>query len=300
MRVLVLGANGLLGSNVVAAARARGWHVAGTYHSDRPATEIPLTRLDITETDAVERVLSTVDPDWVVNCAAMTDLDGCEDDPDRAHAVNARAPGDVAALCASASRRFLHVSTDYVFDGGGEGRYVEDAAANPVQEYGASKLAGERAVEESDGKTLLARLSFVYGIHRHTAELTGFPAWVRARLRAGERTPLFTDQRVTPTRAGQAAETLCELVAAGSSGAFHVATRSCVTPYEFGVELCRRLEADEALLEESSQADVERTAERPSRTCLDVTRVEGELGRAQPTLAEDLDAIAEAFEPTVG
>jgi len=296
MHLLVLGANGLLGSNVIAAARDRGWTVTGTYHSERPAFEISLHQLDITDTDAVQDVISKAAPDWIINCAAMTDVDGCEEIPEQAHEVNARAPGNIAELCVERSIRLLHVSTDYVFDGTGQGRYDENASVNPIQRYGTSKLAGERAVTDADPATLIARLSFVYGIHQSTDDLIGFPAWVRGQLVDGARTSLFTDQHVTPTRAGQAAETFCGLIEADETGTFHIAARSCVTPYEFGTEIGQRLNADDALLVESSLSDVDRAAERPLQTCLDVGYVGESLGREQPTLEEDLDTIADAFE----
>ena len=296
MHLLVLGANGLLGSNVIAAARNREWTVTGTYHSQQPTFDVSLHQLDITDTDAVREVISEADPNWTVNCAAMTDVDGCEERPEQAREVNARAPGDIAAYCADRSIRFLHVSTDYVFDGTEKGRYDENASVNPIQEYGASKLAGERAVTDADPAALLARLSFVYGIHRSTDELTGFPAWVCGQLIDGNRTPLFTDQHVTPTRAGQAAETFCALIEADESGLFHIATRSCVTPYAFGAEIGRRLGADDALLVVGSLSDVDRAAERPMHTCLDMGCVDESLGREQPTLKEDLDTIAGAFD----
>lgn len=296
MRLLVVGANGLLGSNVVAEGLDRNWDLRGTYHSAEPDFEIPLHQLDITNTDHLDEVIGTVDPDWVVNCAAMTDVDGCEEMPEQAYEVNGEAPSEMASLCAAGSIGFLHVSTDYVFDGNQQASYSEDGELNPIQEYGASKLQGERAVRSTNENALITRLSFVYGIHRSSGSLTGFPAWVRERLAEGEETPLFTDQHVTPTRAGQAATTFLDLIEKWHSGTFHVAVRSCVTPHKFGRVICHQMDADESLLIEGSQADIERAAQRPANTCLDVTRLEEALGRKQPTLDADLDAISEAFD----
>lgn len=295
MQVLVLGTGGLLGSNVVAAAGERGWEIHGTYHSKRPAFDIPLYQLDITDDDALKDTITRVSPDWIVNCAAMTDVDGCEENPDRAYNVNADAPGTIATLCAAESIGYLHVSTDYIFGGTTTEPYTEDSTTNPIQEYGASKLAGEQQVRGASGNALIARLSFVYGIHRGTGELSGFPAWVRGRLLNGEETPLFTDQHITPTRAGQAADTFCDLINVDKSGTYHVAARSCVTPYEFGSEIADRLGVGDGLLEEGSQSTVKRKADRPSHTCLDVSRVEKALDRVQPTLTEDLDAISRCW-----
>jgi dTDP-4-dehydrorhamnose reductase len=260
MNVLVLGAGGLLGSNVVVAARDRGHAVAGTYHSTRPAFDVPLARLDVRDRNAFGSLLDEHDPEAVVNCAAMTDVDACEANPEEAFAVNGRAPGRLAAICSDREVAFVHVSTDYVFDGTADDPYDESSMPNPVQVYGESKLEGEYAVRE--------------------------------RLAAGESTPLFTDQHVTPSRAGAAATTILDLLETDRSGTFHVVSRSCVTPHEFGTALCARLGADETLLETGRQADVDRPASRPRYTCLDVGKVETTLGRSQPTLEADLDAVS--------
>lgn len=293
MNVLVLGAGGLLGSNLVAETGESGQPVAGTYHSTAPSFDIPLAQLDIRDGAAFQRVLHDHNPDVVINCAAMTDVDGCETQPDEAFAVNGRAPGELAATCSEHDVTFVHVSTDYVFNGEADSLYDEAAPTDPIQVYGESKLQAEHAVRESHTDPLVVRLSFVWGIHQTTNDLTGFPAWVRNRLTDGESTPLFTDQHVTPSRAGAAAGTILDLVRAGHSGLFHVASRSCVTPYDFGIALCERLDADETLIEAGQQTAVDRPASRPRYTCLDVRKVEGALARPQPTLAADLDAVSD-------
>jgi dTDP-4-dehydrorhamnose reductase len=295
MQLLVVGANGLLGSNVVRAGQQRGWNVSGTYHSTRPAFEIPLMQFDLQEYDSFDAVLTEHDPDVVVNCAAMTDVDSCETNPEQSHVLNGDAPGGLAAHCDANGVEFVHVSTDYVFDGTTREPYSESADTNPVQVYGESKLAGEQAVTEEMTDSLVSRLSFVWGIHRSSENLTGFPAWVRGRLQSGQDVPLFTDQWVTPTRAGQAAETLLDLIKQDATGLFHIACSSCVTPYEFGEVIANHVGNSEELLSEGSMDDVERDATRPAYTCLDVKNVESELDRPQPTLREDVKTIRNAL-----
>jgi dTDP-4-dehydrorhamnose reductase len=151
-------------------------------------------------------------------------------------------------------------------------------------------------VQAVDGETIVIRLSFVYGVRGDTDELVGFPAWVRDTLADGDEVPLFVDQHITPSRAGQAAETILELLDAEVDGLFHVASRSCVTPYEFGQQIAAVQTADKTLLTESRQSDVSRAAARPSYTCLDVSGVENALGRPQPTIEEDLEAIETYFD----
>lgn len=293
MHLLVLGANGLLGSNVVATALTRGWECIGTYHTNKPTYETSLYELDIRDSERFAAILDSHDFDAVLNCAAMTDVDSCEEHSEQARAVNAQASGTLARACDTRNLPFVHISTDYVFDGRSQRRYSETAQTNPLQVYGESKLAGEQAVRREHASPVIVRLSFVHGVHRSTGSLVGFPAWVRDRLQAGETTPLFTDQRVTASRAGQVAETLLDLLDA--TGMFHVASRSCVTPYEFGDKIRERLGASDELLIEGLQSDVDRPATRPRDTCLDVSRVETVLGREQPTLASDIDSIVTAL-----
>ncbi|MFC4990219.1 SDR family oxidoreductase [Saliphagus infecundisoli] len=295
MNVLVLGANGLVGSNVVGTALDRKYSVAGTYHSTSPDFPVSLYQHDIRDADEFEAILAETNAEVVINCAAMTDVDGCEQEPDIAHEINEVAPGRLASMCADRDVTFVHLSTDYVFDGTDTEPYDEDASVNPIQEYGRSKLEGERAVEESSVDGFIARLSFVYGVHGATNDLTGFPAWVRDQLSTNSAVPLFTDQFVTPSRAGQVATTLFDLIESEARETVHIASRSCVTPFEFGSRICDVAAGDSTLLRESSMDDLEREAPRPTNTCLDVSTVESALGRSQPTLTEDLQAIEESF-----
>lgn len=291
MRLLVVGANGLLGSNVVYAGISRDWTVLGTYHSTNPDFDIPLVQFDLAAADHFPDLIARLGPDVVVNCAAMTDVDACEADPETAHVCNGMAPGDIAAACAEHGVEFVHVSTDYVFDGRTTTPYSETAEPNPIQVYGKSKLAGERTVLDRTDSALVTRLAFVWGIHRSSGELIGFPSWVASELQNGQEVPLFTDQRVTPTRAGQAAETILDLIETPASGRLHIACRSCVTPYEFGSRIADRIDADGSLLTRSSMEDLTRVAPRPADTCLAVDRLEDVLGRAQPSIEADLDAV---------
>lgn len=295
MRVLVVGAAGLLGSNVVAASRDRGHEVVGSYHSTAPSFDVPLHRLDVRDRTAITDLVDEVDPTAVINCAAMTDVDGCEHHPDAARAVNDRAPGTIASVCDDRGVGFVHVSTDYVFDGERRRPYAEDAETNPIQVYGESKLAGERAVDRNHHDPLVVRLSFVYGRHGATGDLAGFPAWVRGRLSADESTPLFTDQFVTPSRASGTAHTILGLLDSDVAGIVHVASRSCVTPYEFGERVRQAMNKPASLVERSSQRALDRPADRPVYTCFDVSRVETELGRTQPTFEEDFAALGDEF-----
>lgn len=291
MTVLILGSGGLLGSALVNRCLKRSIEVVGTYHSTPPSFDIPLTRNDIRDEESFRTLLHRYSPDVVINCAALTDVDECEASQETAFAINGSAPGHLARNCAAREIPFVHVSTDYIFDGESTVPYTESDPTNPIQVYGRSKCFGEKTAQAAAGSVLLTRLSFVYGVRHDTDTLIGFPSWVRERIQRNETVPLFVDQQMSPTRAGQAAETILDLIEREKEGTYHIASKSCVTPYEFGHKVARLKGANEALIKQSNQADVVRPANRPEYTCLDVTKVENELERPQPTLTEDLRAI---------
>lgn len=290
MDVLVTGAGGLLGSNVAAVAADREYSVLATYHNREPELDVETAQFDITDADQFAELLATHAFDVVINCAAMTDVDGCEQHPEQARRVNGTVPGEMASITAHYETDFVQISTDYVFDGRQDGRYEPGDETNPIQEYGYSKALGEKTVRDGHSESLIVRLSFVYG-HNDQGTIEGFPAWVLDRLAREEATPLFTDQFVTPTRAGSAAETILDLSREATTGTVHVAAQDCVTPFEFGTTLAEIAGEPTALFEGGRMADVDRPAVRPKNTCLAVEQTESLLGRAQPTLEEDLLAL---------
>jgi len=293
MDVFICGLSGLVGSNIAVEASQRGHAVVGTYHSSDPAfdADVETFQADICETDRIETLLNKVTPDCVINAAAMTDVDQCEQEPNVAKAVNGDAPAALAGLCQERDTDFVHFSTDYVFDGTSDEPYTEDAGRNPIQRYGETKLAGERGVEANHSSPLVLRVSFVYGYHQSQGELDGFPRWVLDTFAADETAPLFVDQHVSPTHAGQVAETTVDLLTDGYTGTYHATSRTCTTPYDFGDAVRTLAGAPETAIAQSSQEDVARPADRPRNTCLEVQRVEETLGRPQPTLATDLQSI---------
>ncbi|MFC6733732.1 SDR family oxidoreductase [Haladaptatus sp. GCM10025893] len=178
MHLLVTGANGLLGSNIVSYGLESGHEVTATYHRTKPELECECLQLDVTEDNSIEEILDSKNPDVVFNCAAMTDVDGCETLPEKAHAANAAAPKKISLETKQRDISFVHFSTDYVFEGMASTPYKPEAQTDPLQVYGETKLAGELAVLKNNESAIVARLSFVYGRHGATSDVEGFPAWI--------------------------------------------------------------------------------------------------------------------------
>jgi dTDP-4-dehydrorhamnose reductase len=252
MRILVTGAGGQLGRDVVCAAERAGHEVTG--HNRR--------QLDITDQDAVARVFDTDRPQAAVNCAAHTDVDGAEGDPDAAMEVNGIGAGRVAAAAATAAARVVQVSTDYVFDGRSRRPYVEADQASPLSSYGRSKLAGEHAVAEACRDHAVVRSSWLFGAGGHNFVET----MLRLAAERGE-VAVVTDQVGCPTWTGHLAEALVELCAAPSRGLHHVAADGECSWHAFAVEIFRQAGLDCAVRERVS-ADLDRPAPRPQYSVL--------------------------------
>jgi dTDP-4-dehydrorhamnose reductase len=173
------------------------------------ATFLARAELDVTDAAAVRQALAGAD--LVVHTAALTDVDGCEREPERARAVNAAGAANVAA----AGVRVVHLSTDYVFSGDDPGEYAEDAPTGPLGEYGRTKLAGERAMLERPGN-LVVRTSWVYGEGRN------FIRSILAADRAGKQLRVVSDQRGRPTWASDLARAIAYLAGREDTGVVHV------------------------------------------------------------------------------
>lgn len=256
----MVGAAGMLGQDVVRAAGAEA---------------VPLTRadLDVTDADAVRAALRGA---TVINCAAYTDVDGAESDPEAAHAVNARGAQNVA----EAAARVVYVSTDYVFDGSKSSPYVESDPVNPLSAYGRSKLAGERATLTAGPHSLVVRTSWLFG--------PGGGNFVETMLRAAEERDtlrVVDDQVGAPTFTGHLADVLVALTTAGRHGFLHVAGSGSCSWHEFARAIFECAGVD-VQVRPCTTEEFPRPARRPANSVLRSERDAPEL----PAWQEGLDA----------
>ncbi len=221
MRALVTGASGQLGVEISETLSARGHEVAA------------LSRefLDVSDFGAVERAFARWEPELVLNAAAYTDVDGCENDPDRAYSVNAVGPRNLARSCEESAAVFLHVSTNYVFDGKSTEPYETSDLANPISVYGRTKLAGENLAQQHSTRLHIVRTAGVYGLGHN---------FVRTMLRVGrERDSLKVkdDEYVSPTYARDLAEATHEIIGEEDYGIHHVTNAGSCSWFEFAEEI---------------------------------------------------------------
>ncbi|MDH7600979.1 MAG: dTDP-4-dehydrorhamnose reductase [Armatimonadota bacterium] len=228
MRVLVTGARGMVG-RLVCSALSRQHTVLGTDVAEG------CEHLDISDTNRVFEVFEEFKPETVIHCAAMTDVDGCERDPDRAYLVNAIGTWNLACACASAECPIIYVSTDYVFDGEKTSPYTEFDNPNPINVYGASKLAGEEAVKDLCAKHFIVRTSWIVAPHGKNFALTILNLAQKRIAEGAADKPLtvVADQIGSPTHARDLAEFLSSLVGSKLYGTYHFTNSGSCSWFEF-------------------------------------------------------------------
>lgn len=284
MRILVTGAAGLLGSEVVAEARARGHEVLA---ADRAV-------LDVTDGEAAARLFADWRPGAVIHCAAWTAVDRAEEEPEEAMRVNRDGTAAVAAAASDAGAWLVAISTDYVFDGTGTVPYLPHDPTGPRSAYGRTKLEAERAALASDPCALVVRTSWLYG--------EGGRNFVSAMLERGARgEPLrvVDDQRGRPTWGRNAAAVTLDLLHRRARGVWHVADGGEATWLELAREAFR-LAGLSVPLAPVSTADWGAPAPRPAYSVLDVGGTEALLGRRMQDWREALAAFLETRGETRG
>jgi dTDP-4-dehydrorhamnose reductase len=292
MRILVTGVSGQVGSALVPRLQGLGTVLA----ADR-------RQLDLSRPGTIADALSQLAPDMIVNPAAFTAVDRAEDERDLAFTVNAESPGVMARWAAERGVPLVQLSTDYVFDGSGERPWREDDPTGPLSVYGASKLAGEKAVQAASGAHLIVRTSWIYAAAGNN--------FLRTIVRlARERTELrvVDDQMGTPTSAALIADILSRIVAgdaavlasrfAAAGGVTHLAASGCTTWHGFATAIVEGLRARGGEIKTERVVPI-RTEEyptkarRPRNSRLDLSRLNEVFGESPPewtsVLTRELD-----------
>jgi len=263
MRLLVSGARGMLGADVVRAGERAGHSLTGLSHAE----------LDISDADAVRDAFERARPDAAINCAAWTDVDGAQEQREQARRVNAEGAGNVARAAAAAGAALAHVSTDYVFagvaplDAAGRPRpYVETDPTGPQSVYGTTKLEGEQQVLAASPRHCVVRSAWLFGLGGRNFVATMLRlASEREDGRASVR--VVTDQVGSPTWTGHLAPALVGLLEREVYGVVHLAGAGAVSWHDFAVEIFRQAEVECVVLDATS-AEVARPAPRPAWSAL--------------------------------
>jgi dTDP-4-dehydrorhamnose reductase len=278
MRVLVTGATGQVGSEVVSLFHRLGHDVVAPGRDG----------LDFMQPAQVEQRVRLLGPDWIINCAAYTQVDRAESEREQAFIVNRDSPAALARATAACNARLLHISTDFIFDGRQSRPYREDDAPGPLGVYGQSKREGELAVQDILPDAMLLRTAWVYGVHGHN--------FVKTMLRlAGEGRPLrvVDDQTGSPTWARDIAGAIAGLLQAGAAGVYHYSNAGSVSWCGFAAAILEEaaragFDIQTRTVEPITTADYPTPARRPVYSVLDTGKIRAELGLVIPAWRDSL------------
>lgn len=269
--VLVIGGSGLVGSAVVEHCRERGHDVTATYLSN--PTDATAIRLDETDADAVQDVVRDVAPDAIVDAAAFTDVDGCEQQRRDAFDANVSGTRNAAVAAEEVGAHLVHLSSDYVFAGEvGSGPYREGHPVQPPNFYGETKLAGEVAARICREHTIL-RTSVVYG-----AAGSNFATWALEELASGGDLRIVDDQISAPTHVHDLARAMADVIEGGVTGTYHATGPEPISRHEFVRRLAATFGYDPSRVEAISTAELGQEAARPPDSTLDSRRLYDALG----------------------
>jgi len=291
-RILIPGASGLLGINFALETMNKHELVA----IDRgKLTRAPFRVLngDLLNAETLDSALDFARPQWLINCAALADLEACENNPGMSRRLNIDLPAQMAQACKVRGISFVHISTDAVFDGEKNGFYTEEDSPNPLGVYAQTKLDGEQAVFAENANAIVARVNF-YGWslsgRRSLAE------FFHHNLTHQKSMSGFTDVKFCPMLVNDTARILIKMLQKNMSGLYHLVGPQAMSKYQFGVEIARRFGLKASEISPKSINTSSLIARRAHNLCLSTQKLSTALGESLPEFSTGLNEFYTQFE----
>jgi dTDP-4-dehydrorhamnose reductase len=291
MKILVTGANGLLGQKIIGIlandpvhtpiATARGplrYPFSGAYYE-----------IDITDSLSVNRSVGLAKPDVIIHAAAQTTVDHCELEKEECWKTNVGGTENIVKAAEREGAHLIHVSTDFIFDGT-RGPLDETATPGPVNYYGESKRTGELIVQKSRCGWAIVRTVLVYGVSTDMSR-SNIVLWVKKSLESGKTIRVVNDQWRTPTLAEDIASGCCLAAAQLATGIFHISGNEMMTPYDIAMRTAEFFGLDQSLIEPVSTKEFQQPAKRPLKTGFIIDKAVNELGYRPHSFTEGLTLL---------
>ncbi len=293
MKILVTGANGLLGYKLIQllSSKAEITTIAtGRKKINGLPTHVQFYELDVADHDQTLSVLTNTKPDVVIHTAAMTQVDQCETAQELCWKANVTGVENVIEACEKNNVHLVHVSTDFIFDGT-HGPLDESATPKPVNFYGVSKLAGEQSVQKSKIKWAILRTVLVYGV---TPDLSrsNIVLWVKKSLEEGKTINVVNDQWRTPTLAEDLAMGCYLAASKKATGIYHISGDEMMTPFDIANQTAEFFRLDKSLIKPADSSTFKQPAMRPPKTGFIITKAKQELGYQSHTFQQGLALLA--------
>ncbi len=292
MKILVTGANGLLGKKLVSLLSKNDNIVliaTGKGANRNPTSGYSYFTCDLTDQESVSNLFIRTQPDAVIHAAAMTQVDDCEKDRTACWRNNVHATEHVIKGCQSHQSFLLYISTDFVFDGEG-GPYSEEDVPNPISYYGESKLAAEKLVQQSGLKWATARTVLVYGVTPDMSR-SNIVLWVKQSLEDKKPIRVVNDQWRTPTLVEDLAIGCQSIIEKRAEGVYHISGAETYTPYKLALVVAEYFNLDSNLITPVDHTTFSQLGKRPPRTGFSIDKTVRDFNYAPRTLVEGLNIV---------
>lgn len=293
MRVLITGANGLLGQKLTVTLEERE-KVDVLAVSRGPSRlpydiNVPYKSLDLTDFEALYETFEDFKPTDVIHTAAMTNVDACELDPQACRQANVAVVRSLCGLCKEHNARLIHLSTDFIFDGAA-GPYDERAVPNPLSVYGSAKYEAEQIIHDSGVRAAVARTILLYGVLPELTR-TNIVLWVRDSLAEGKRIKVVNDQFRSPTLVEDLADGLCAILFRDKTGIYHLSGAEVYSILEIAHIVADCWKLDASLIDPVATAELGQPAPRPPKTGFIILKAQTELGYAPRSFKDGLTIV---------
>jgi dTDP-4-dehydrorhamnose reductase len=290
-RILITGSNGLLGQKLVLLLK-KNHSLLATSTGDNiinDKSEYTYASLDVTDKKSVENIFQSFKPEVVINTAAMTNVDACEDEKDKCYEINVKAVQTLTNLCQESNTHLIHISTDFIFDGQ-LGPYKEDDLANPLSYYGKSKYQSELVLRESKAKWTILRTIILYGT-ADNLQRNNIVLWGRKALQQGQPLNIIDDQFRSPTLAEDLAQG-CQLAFEKSAfGIFHISGKDIMSIFEMVERMADFYKCDKSNINKISSDTLNQKAKRPPKTGFILDKAIKELGYQPHSFEQGLQIL---------
>ena len=296
MRILITGANGMLGEKCSLKMSEKHEVFASDVQEDLQfKCPIPYTKIDLTEPKQIKAVIEKFEPEAIINCAAYTDVDGSEDNQELARAINVQGVQNLIDAAKPYNAHIVHISTDYVFDGS-SGPYEEDDEINPINFYGKTKFESEKVLVESGLPVTIIRTNVLFGNSQSKA--ANFVNWVVENLRNGETIKFVNDQFGNPTWVNGLAEVAQKVIEQELEGIFHYGGEDYLSRFEFALEIADVFSLDNKLIEKVTTRALNQKAERPYKAGLISDKLKNSLDIKLYSIKDALKHMKAEIEET--
>ncbi len=290
VKILITGSNGLLGQNLLELflKDPENYKVVGFSRGENRSgrTDFEYHAIDLTNQQLLEEKIKQIQPNFIINTAAMTNVDACENDKEGCYDLNVHVVEYLAAVCSEINAHLIHISTDFIYDGV-KGNYTEEDIPNPLSYYGETKLLSEKRLQDSNINYTILRTILVYGLVKDMSR-NNIVLWVKESLENKKEITIVDDQYRAPTYVEDLALACKVSIDKKATGIFNISSNQLLSIYEIAQEIADAFGLDKNLIKPISTSTLNQTASRPAKTGFDLTKTNKELEFYPNSFKEDL------------